>query len=153
MSVYLVQHGKAKKEDEDPQRPLSSEGEEETGKVASFLYQVPLKVNRIFHSPKLRACQTAGIFASQLNPAALVEERDGLAPKDDPLIWKERLENERGDLMVIGHLPHLSRLASLLLCDDADSEPVHFTNSCVLCLEKEGDRWSVNWIVVPHILL
>ena len=38
------------------------------------------------------------------------------APNDDPMIWVGRLTEEHNDLMLVGHLPHLSpRLASLLL--------------------------------------
>jgi phosphohistidine phosphatase len=38
MKLYLVQHGKAKSKEEDPDRPLSMDGLEETKKVASFLH-------------------------------------------------------------------------------------------------------------------
>lgn len=152
MKLYLVQHGKSKSEEEDPQRGLSKEGMEETEKMASFLSSISLIASRIFCSPKLRACQTAEIFASQLHPAPLVEERDGLAPGEDPLIWKERLENETGDLMLVGHLPHLAGLVSLLLYGDSRREIVHFVNSGVLCLEKENDSWSIKWMTVPQLL-
>lgn len=152
MKLYLVQHGKAKREEEDPEKALSAQGVEESKKVASHLSRIPVKVDHIFHSDKLRARQTVEIFARQLNAKGQVGEIDGLAPKDDPLVWKARLGDETEDLMLVGHLPHLSRLASLLLCGEPEKEIVSFTNSGVLCLEKDRDQWQVRWVIVPHMI-
>jgi len=153
MKLYLVQHGKAKSKEEDLSRPLSQEGVNESEKMADFLTQISIKVPRIYHSSKLRARQTAGIFAGHLKPRDGLEEREGLAPNDDPLIWKECLRAENKYLMLIGHLPHLSRLASLLLCGNSDEEIVGFSNSAIVCLEKTGDNWLVRWMLTAQLLV
>ena len=62
MRIYLVQHGEAKKENEDPLRPLTEEGIKNAEKVASYLAKLNLKIKKIFHSGKLRAKQTAEIY-------------------------------------------------------------------------------------------
>ncbi|MDH3975649.1 MAG: phosphohistidine phosphatase SixA [Deltaproteobacteria bacterium] len=152
MKVYLVQHGKAKSKEEDPRRGLSEEGIEASGKVALWLSGRSIQVNAIFHSDKLRARETARIFSEHLTVSVKTEERDGLSPNDDPAIWKEALEKEDEDIMLVGHLPQLSKLASLLLCDTSDREMVSFTNSGVLCLEKEGRRWVVKWMIIPQLI-
>jgi phosphohistidine phosphatase len=54
--------------------------------------------------------------------------------------------------MVVGHLPHLSRLAALLLTGDPAKEVVKFRYSGVLALTKEQGRWSVAWYITPDIL-
>ncbi|HDD66024.1 MAG TPA: phosphohistidine phosphatase SixA, partial [Nitrososphaeria archaeon] len=62
MKVYLVQHGEAKREEEDPARPLTEEGKREVEDVARFLAELGVRVDRILHSGKLRAAQTANIL-------------------------------------------------------------------------------------------
>lgn len=153
MRLYLVQHGLAKSEEEDPERHLSNKGISESEMVAGRLASLHIGADSIFHSPKLRARETALIFAGQLKPLAVASERDGLAPKDDPAIWDEHLQGEKGDVMLVGHLPHLARLASFLLCGDSEREMVRFKNSGVLCLERGDDSsWSVSWMLVPELL-
>ncbi len=153
MKLYLVQHGLAKSEEEDPERPLSDEGISQSEKVAAHLAYMNVGVDSIFHSPKLRARETALIFARQLKPSGVVAQRDGLAPKDDPAIWKEHLQGEEGEIMLVGHLPHLARFASLLLCGESDREIISFTNSGVLCLDSGDDSsWTVSWMLVPDLV-
>ena len=54
-----------------------------------------------------------------------VVEADGLARTTTP-IWAERVATETSDLMLVGHLPHLGRLTSLLLGCDPESGVVRF---------------------------
>ena len=61
--LYLVQHGEATKETEDPARPLTEHGRQEVVKVARALARVRLGVSVIAHSGKLRARQTAELLA------------------------------------------------------------------------------------------
>lgn len=84
MFLYLVQHGEAKREDEDPARGLSKKGRDDALKVAAFVERMKIPVTRILHSNKARAQQTAQILAGLLKPKKGVSETDGLAPMDDP---------------------------------------------------------------------
>ncbi len=54
--------------------------------------------------------------------------------------------------MLVGHLPFLDKLAGLLLAGDPERNVISFTNSGVVCLEKEKYQWSVAWIIVPDLL-
>jgi phosphohistidine phosphatase len=153
MRLYLVQHGLAKSEEEDPERPLSDKGAFESERVAAHLASRGIKVQRIFHSSKLRARETARIFARHLKAENAVLERDGLAPKDDPAIWKARLDAEEDDILLVGHLPHQAMLASSLLCGESDRDIIRFRNSGVVCLDRGDNRsWSVSWMLVPHLV-
>jgi len=136
--VYLVQHGEAKREEEDPSRPLTDRGREEVKRVAEFLARAGVKVGRILHSGKLRAQQTAEIMAGALKPDKGVERAEALEPLADPRVWLEKLSGIDEDVMLVGHLPHLSKLASLLLTGKEDAEPVAFRMGGVVCLER-GD--------------
>jgi phosphohistidine phosphatase len=76
-----------------------------------------------------------------------------LAPTDDPHIWFERLSKAEENAMLVGHLPHLSKLAALLLCDDADKTVVNFKNACVVCLKRVGENnWSLEWMIIPELI-
>jgi len=152
MHLYLVQHGETKSEKEDPSRPLSEKGRRDVRKNASFVSSnMGTSVESIFHSGKLRAAQTAEIIAEYLKPGKGVSERDGLTPMDDPAMWTKRLEPGT-DLMLVGHLPHLARLASLLICGTAKAGVVNFHMGGIVSLKKENDEWSVDWIIIPEMI-
>jgi phosphohistidine phosphatase len=71
---------------------------------------------------------------------------------DDPGIWARRLEGAEGETMLVGHLPHLGRLASLLICG-GENNAVHFRMGGVLRLKRGEDRnWAVQWMVTPEML-
>ncbi len=151
MRIYLAQHGLAMDEAADPARPLSDQGREDVARVAGFLslFEKP-RPTTVFHSGKLRAEQTAAMFAEGWGNLP-VEQTEGLSPNDDPAIWVERLAGLREDVMLVGHLPHLARLAGLLLSGDAGREAVQFKNAGVLCLERGKDGWGVCWMVHPTL--
>lgn len=153
MYLYLVQHGEAKREQEDPSRPLSEKGVRDVRKVASFISQrEKIEAECIFHSGKLRAAQTAGILSEYIQTSRGACEAEGLTPMDDPALWAERLRGSGIDVMIVGHLPHLSKLASLLLCGNPEASIVNFKMGGVVCLKKKEGKWSVEWMVVPEML-
>lgn len=153
MQVYLVQHGEAKSKEEDPGRPLSDRGRKDVSRVAGFVSDnMGLSAFSIRHSGKPRARQTAEILKDMLAPGAEVSEADGLAPLDDPGIWADRLRAGGGDVMLVGHLPHMAKLASLLLCGNTESGAVEFRMGGIACIGMEEDRWSLRWMVAPDML-
>jgi phosphohistidine phosphatase len=153
MKVYLVQHGEAKTEEEDPERPLSKKGLKDVQKVAAFLAGAGVKVARVLHSGKKRALETAEILSTSIGPERKVDEVGGLKPLDDPRIWFERILKAEKDTMLVGHLPYMSRLASLLLKGDAERNAVNFKQGSVVCLEDPGDgNFSVEWMVTPDLV-
>jgi len=153
VEVYLVQHAEAKPETEDTQRPLSERGRAEAIRVASHAAKVGVRVSKIVHSGKLRARQTAEIFGQYLNPPKGVEEVKGLAPLDQPQEAREMIEGASEPLMVVGHLPHLSRLASLLVIGEPETGLINFRMAGIVCLTKtEEGGWRIRWILNPDIV-
>ncbi len=149
MYLYLVQHGKAMSKEEDPERPLSDEGRADVRKITSFLFE--LDVARIYESGKLRATETAEIIGSALNVSIAKEE--GLLPLDNPGQWAGKLKEINEDTMLVGHLPHLGKLASLLLASSPEAGMVEFSPGGVLCLRRDEDsNWSLQWPVLPERL-
>ena len=152
MLLYLVQHAEAKKEEEDPSRGLTDKGFREIALMALFAHDQGVAVSRIHHSGKKRSLQTAQVLADKMSPAQGVSEAEGLLPMDDPATWAERLAPMSQDIMLVGHLPNLARLASLLLCGERDRNIVDFRMAGIVCLKRFDDgHWAVEWMAGPEM--
>jgi phosphohistidine phosphatase len=153
MYAYLVQHGKAKSAEEDPDRSLSDQGREEVTHVAKFLNELRIAISLVQHSGTARAEETAHILAASMRCTSGPCRTDGLSPLDDPSEAANFLKVYTDNVLIVGHLPHLERLSSLLLTGNPERRPVQFRNGGVVCLEKEQTgTWSVVWAVVPELL-
>ena len=151
MLLYLVQHAEAVSKEEDAARSLSEKGIQDIRKVAKYIAGLNIKVSQILHSNKIRAFQTALVLADYVKVEEKISETDGLAPLDDPQIWFERISNMNEDIILVGHLPHLSRLSSLILTGDKDKNVIDFKMGGVVCLKKSEDgKWSVEWKITPE---
>lgn len=153
MRIYLTQHGMAVPKDEDPDRPLSDDGRRNVQRLARFLRDRGVRVARLLHSGKTRAEQTAALLAGSILVSGQHGAHDGLGPKD-PLekivpeiaFWSE-------DTLLVGHLPHLGRLAALLVASNPDLPIVAFKPGSVVCLERDGAvGWSLAWMIRPELL-
>jgi phosphohistidine phosphatase len=150
MDLYLVQHAEAKKEDEDPARPLSDKGVADITRVAQAVLPLLHGIETVFHSSKLRARQTAEILARHVEPAGGIRESDGLAPLDDPALWAERLIGMDRPVILVGHMPHLEKLSLALLTAEKDRAMATFTMGDMLCLRRDDEgTWTVGWRVTP----
>jgi len=151
-TLYLVQHGEARPKAEDPQRGLSQTGRSTVEEMAVWAAAKQLRVERIVHSGKLRASQTAELFAMKLQPTGGVEAREGLNPNDDVSAVADWLEDQSGPLMIVGHLPFLSRLVGKLVADDPDQALVLFRNAGLIVLVEEDRRWAVAAVIGPELI-
>jgi phosphohistidine phosphatase len=151
MRLYLVQHGQAYSKEENQERPINEVGRSETNKIGLYYSKLIWnKPEKIVHSSKLRAKETAKILISYLNPPLGMVEEGDLDPMADPRIWATKLGRIETDLMIVGHLPHLAKLTSILLTDNSDIQTVKFYNSGIVCLEKVENSWLVQWITIPE---
>lgn len=149
MELYLMQHGEAKPEKEDPDRPLTGRGETEVGRVAALAARAGVRIDEARHSGKTRARQTAEILAAALN--GRLREVEGLKPKDDPEATRREVEILDGAVALVGHLPHLERLASLLLAGDAERGVVAFRPGGLVALARDEGTWRLRWALVPEL--
>ncbi|MBW1842412.1 MAG: phosphohistidine phosphatase SixA, partial [Deltaproteobacteria bacterium] len=127
MALFLVQHGKSLPKDVDPDQGLSQEGISEVERIADVAKGYGIGVSRIEHSGKIRARKTAEIYAAALEPEGGVHERSGLKPLDDVVAFSDTVESE-DNLMLVGHLPFMSRLTSYLITGSADTPVFKFQN-------------------------
>jgi phosphohistidine phosphatase len=157
MEVYLVRHGEPTNEAEDPQRPLTARGREEVRGVGAVVARMRLRPAEIRHSGKRRAAQTAEIFAAALGLRDVVVRASGLAPNDDVWPVAAALAAAAEPVMLVGHLPFLSRLTSLLLVGDPDRPLVQFHMAGIVCLAREAPAsggvpaWSLAWALTPEV--
>ena len=149
MKLYLVRHGSALSEDQDPARPLSQQGLAEVGCAAGAARGAGVKPAAVLHSGKARARQTAELLASALGVDDVRDVGGVLTPNAEPAAALERVEREDGPLMLVGHLPHLGRLASLLLVDDPELELIRFDPAAVACLERGDAGWGLTALISP----
>jgi phosphohistidine phosphatase len=152
MDLYLMQHGEAVPESVDPARPLAVRGRAEVERVARHATRLSLGITLVRHSGKLRARQTAEIVAAALQPLPRIEEARGLAPSDDPAVAAGALLGVDETCLLVGHLPHLSRLLSLLVVGDASKTVLAFRMGALVALGREAEGWRVRFILTPDVI-
>ena len=152
MALFLVRHGRSLSKDIDPDQGLSEEGILEVEQIANDVKHHGVRVSRIEHSGKKRAQQTAEIFAAALNPRDGVQERSGLKPLDDVTTIADRISS-KDNLMLVGHLPFMSKLTSYLITGSTDTPVFSFQNSGTLCMDQDMDAhtWFIKWALMPYI--
>ena len=153
MKAYFVQHAAALSEEEDPKRPLSEDGRSQVQATAKFAKEAGVQLGRIWHSGKTRAQQTAEVLAEHLKPSLGVRSSEELGPVDNPREWAGRLVEMDHDVMLVGHLPYMERITSILLVGDPERTVIDCHNAGIICLEYDQDEWTVQWIVIPELLL
>jgi phosphohistidine phosphatase len=153
MKLYLVQHANAATKEQDPERSLTEEGRKDLQKISSFIEPMNLSVGLLWHSGKRRAEQTAKILAEAVKVTKNHTEREGLAPNDDVNLINNELAHIRQDVMIVGHMPFLSKLASLLLTGSESANTVAFKQGGIVCLNRtEDNNWQIEWMVTPENL-
>lgn len=160
MQLLVVRHGIAEEPDiayrrgvSDDNRELTKEGREKMQRAARGLKLKIEKIDLIFHSPLLRAQQTAEIIAAEYK-AAQLELLKQLRPETDPADTISELAPLIGDfenIAIVGHQPHVSAFISYVLTARYGNF-VNMKKGAVCCLQfpnrlREGQailNWHVN---------
>ena len=148
MPIYFVQHGLALPEQVDPNRPLSADGRKEVEFIAAHLLKVGVAINKVCHSGKTRAKETAQILAEQIGDGNIYEV-SGMSPNDNVLEFATGQKED--NTMYVGHLPHLGKLVSYLVAGDEDAGVVKFVNGGVVCVEKDSTGYHIEWYLIPSL--
>ncbi|MBP8257913.1 MAG: hypothetical protein KAX37_11360 [Opitutaceae bacterium] len=161
--IYLVRHAHAVPAAEDPLRPLSLAGVHECAMLVTFFTKNRLlSPAQVWHSPLSRSRETADRLTAGLNPDAARVEIPGLLGDDDPKILLERINAlpPVSEIVLVGHNPHLTRLATLLVRGRTKPAFLEFKKGSVLALERtesrhkrsELPRWAVRWYLPAQLL-
>lgn len=149
MELYLVRHG-----DIDPNAgdggagpPLTEAGLAHVRRAANFAARLGVKLAEIRHSDALRSIQTAQEFEQALHCPR--HQVTGIGPDDDINPLRREAAGLRDNIMVIGHLPYLNRIAGALLAQDESMPVVVFHPASLVRLDRREDaRWSLQ-LVLP----
>ena len=153
MHLYLVRHAHAVDGTDDAERPLSGKGIAQIRDVGRLLREAEaIEAHQVWHSPFLRAQDTAVRLVKALQLDAELVCANGLRPSDEPEIIARRLRNAGKPVMVVGHDPHLSALASLLVFGRENPPRFVFKKCAVLRLDRETIGWTVRWLVSPELV-
>lgn len=153
MLVYLIRHAEAVDTLPDAERALSTHGRQQVVALAEFLRRAKaFRPAEVWHSPLVRARETAELLSRELALTAPLKQVAGLTPEDDPETIAATLANLTRPVALVGHEPHLSALASLLVTGATQPVVIAMKKGATLALERSGPRWVVRWHIEPGLL-
>lgn len=152
MHLFLVRHAHALDGASDGLRPLSPKGRRQVKQLADFLHRAGVfDPVEIWHSSLVRAGQTAELLVRRLKVRPPLRSVEELAPGTNPRRLMRALARTKVSVALVGHEPHLSAFASLLITGRM-GPPVFVLKKCsVLALEQQGRRWAVRWQLSPDL--
>ena len=151
--LYLIRHAEARNSAPDDLRPLTPLGHAQVGRLAGFLRGAgAFRPAEVWHSPLVRARETAAGLHRELGLKVPLREVPGLRPEDDPEVLQADLGGLRTSLALVSHEPFLSSLASLLVTGSAEPPRFLMKKTGVLALEPAGRFWVVCWHLDPDLL-
>lgn len=121
MDCLFFRHGIAVDREDwkgtEQRRPLTEKGRLRTRQAGKGLLALQLTPTHILSSPLTRARETASILHALLHEKPLMQISSALTPESNPQILLSFLNTLTPDAFVwcIGHEPHLSTTAGLLL--------------------------------------
>jgi phosphohistidine phosphatase len=153
MHLYLIRHAHALDGNNDAARPLSPKGLRQIRAMAKIMRESHAwEAGEIWHSPLRRAHETAAGLAKRLKCDVRLKEVTGLKPSDAVDAIAEKLGDLRHPVALVGHEPHLSALASLLVVGRAAPPRFTLKKCAVLRLDRVGGGWTVRWHISPELV-
>mgnify|MGYP006076896265 CR=1 FL=1 len=157
MLLYLLRHAEAADNYPDAKRPLSPKGRDDTASLGKLLKRqgIPLP-SLVWCSPYLRAQETAQILIEEAGSDSEIETHTALTPECSAADLLPALASANEDLLIVGHNPHLSILAGLLIggpdaivqyrkCTLARFERISFYS------QVTPARWALDWFIPPKL--
>jgi phosphohistidine phosphatase len=149
MELTIIRHAIAEDGADDAARPLSKKGRQRFGEIVKSLEKLELRFDRILHSPKKRAVDTAlmlrGLCDGELQSTPL------LAKEPSVELW-ELIDGDR--LALVGHEPHLTALMSWLITGEASGGNFELKKGGVAQLEGEPEPAGMKLVslLTPRVL-
>jgi phosphohistidine phosphatase len=118
VKLYLMQHALAYSSGDNPERPLNPAGITQAKATARGIKRLGLSFDLIVASPKRRSHQTAALVAEGVRfPYSDILTTEAVLPERPPqeLLTLLQKEPAASRVLVVGHMPHLAKLASSLM--------------------------------------
>lgn len=157
MKIYLLRHGAAEPRGAatpEAARQLTPAGRTEVRAVTrQASVAAGISPQLILTSPWSRALETARIAAKAVECTNVIETKSLLPDIPPSQIWKEiREHRDAKELMVVGHEPHLSRLAAFLLEAPVALDMKKGALVRIDVQDQEGPpRGVLKWILTPRL--
>lgn len=148
MDLFLVRHAIAEERRAglpDEQRSLTAKGRARFEGVVRRLEQTGISFDRVYHSPWLRAAQTAELLTPLLDGPLVVAS--GLAEPPQPAFFSA-LEGNR--VACVGHEPWMSDAVALLTTGYPNGSWLRFKKGAVAWLRGEPAPANMQlWALYP----
>jgi phosphohistidine phosphatase len=148
-TLYILRHAKAAPEgrDGDAERPLTKRGRKAAAAMGEYLAGLAPRPTLVLCSTSLRTRETLDEILPALEPAPqlLFEDALYLAGASHLLDRLQRLAEQAGSVLLIGHNPGLHQLAATL-ASDASGLADGFPTAALAMLRVSGS-WSA---LRPH---
>ena len=164
MKLFLLRHAKARDTWPDAERELADFGIEQISKLAKVVDKSQFcDVVQIWHSPYLRAEQTAKIFKERASISAPLVSTPTIPPEDNPYETARMIASLscfEKDLMIVSHNPFLENLTDILLAGTKRGGRTVFGKCTLAALtledapspDLEYGLWSLDFLIPPKII-
>jgi phosphohistidine phosphatase len=160
MILYILRHGLAEEHTpaggDDGARKLTPKGREKLKDAAAGMRALGLKFDAILTSPLARATETAEIVAAAYSnsppPQVVPALATGVAPAEAAAALRPFQKFD--DVIVVGHEPQLSALASLLLTGSPDTLRMDLKKGGMVALElpSRSDHGALRFVLTARQL-
>lgn len=158
MEIYFLRHGIAAERGahggSGEERALTTKGRRKVRRVAEAMRTMKLSFDAILSSPLVRALQTAEIVAESLRLKKRLQVTEHLAPGASIaklFSQMSSLQPARDTILLVGHEPDMSWLASRLLMG-RDDLAMNFKKAglCKITADRPGSgRATLEWFLTP----
>jgi phosphohistidine phosphatase len=156
MKIYILRHAEAELRGPgvaEADRKLTPEGKRELRPVLRLAREAGVAPEAILTSPWTRALETATAANQAFGGLQLIETKALLPDVQPAQIWGEiRSLRPLKEIMVVGHEPHLSRLAGFLL---EAPVAIDMKKAAIIRIdveEREGPpRGVLKWMLTPKL--
>ena len=156
MEIYLMQHGHALPEEQDPEEGLSPDGKAGIHTSGKALKKMGITFDVILSSPKKRSKQTASIVAEEVGfPLDRIIQTDKVKAMTQPEETIKTLAEYAGNqsILIAGHLPSVAEVASYLLTKDSKVTIEFERGGCcridVEDLSTQAGQGHLKWYLTP----
>ncbi len=143
MGLLLVRHSDAApagRETDDFARPITPQGRDKARAVALALEQRGIAFSRFLSSPRVRAVQTAEIFAEVLGFSGGIEVLPALSYTMPAELAARELLALSGNVAAFGHMPTLGEIVQLL----TRGRPMSFAPAQAVWVEHNKLVWAID---------
>lgn len=148
MKLYLIRHGDYASS--DITQALNQKGEADIERMASYLKNHDVILDKIWHSAKLRAVESAEIISKVFNCLDM-QEKEYLSPNAPVKEIIGDLIGVENNVAIVSHLPFIPKLLSQLVFEEM-SASFSFPTSSVAVAERVGGKWEFCEVITPELV-